>query len=181
MGSVLLHEAQVCEILRASPHPNIAQYLGCIVKHGRIAGLCFVKYNMTLLERVAKDSRPFDTNLLLQHIQKGIQHLHSLGLIHCDINSSNIFMNRDTPVIGDFDSCQREGEILGLKAGTRGWTSEQFKFARPENDYYGLSKIRDFLLPSQDAAKRLKFLSKPSISPTTQSGKAAKYPVLPKG
>jgi len=37
-GDLLLHEAEVCEILRASPHPNIAQYLGLsqiVTKQGR--------------------------------------------------------------------------------------------------------------------------------------------------
>ena len=32
LSDLVLHEAQVCEILRGSPHPNIAQYLGYIVK-----------------------------------------------------------------------------------------------------------------------------------------------------
>jgi len=141
-----LNEAEVCEILRAFPHPNIARYLGCIVENNRITGLCFVKYGMNLLERVTKDSRPFDIDLCLRGIQKGIQHLHSLDLIHCDLNPTNILIDGDTLVIGDFDSCQRKGEKLGFKAGTRGWTSQDFKFARPKNDEYGLSKIRDFLI-----------------------------------
>jgi serine/threonine protein kinase len=145
LSNLLLNEAEVCEILRASPHPNIAQYLGCIVENDRITGLCFVKYGMNLSERVTKDSRPFDTDLFLRGIRKGIRHLHSLDLIHCDLNPTNILMDGDTPVIGDFDSCRRKGEKLGFKAGTRGWTSEDFKFAMPENDEYGLSKIRDFL------------------------------------
>jgi len=51
LSSLLLNEAEVCEILRASPHPDIAQYLGCIVKNDRITGLCFVKYGMNLSER----------------------------------------------------------------------------------------------------------------------------------
>ncbi|KAM3083092.1 hypothetical protein ACMFMG_003759 [Clarireedia jacksonii] len=144
-SSLLLNEAKFCEILRVFPHPNIARYLGSIVENKRITGLCFVKYDMNLSERVTKDSRPFDIDLCLQGIQKGIQHLHSLNLIHCDLNPFNILMDRDTPVIGDFDSCQHKGERLGVKAGTTGWTSEDFKFARPENDEYGLSKIRDFL------------------------------------
>ncbi|KAH8588263.1 kinase-like domain-containing protein [Bisporella sp. PMI_857] len=144
LGSLLLNEAEVCEILRTFLHPNIAQYLGCIVENDRITGLCFVKYGMNLSERVTKDSRPFDADLFSQGIQEGIRHLHSLNLIHCDLNPTNILMNGDTPVIGDFDSCQREGEKLGFKAGTRGWTSEEFKFARPENDQYGLSRIRNF-------------------------------------
>jgi len=86
---------------------------------------------MNLSESVTKGPRPFDTDLFLQGIQKGVQHF-SLGLIHCDLNPTNILINRDTSVIGDFDSCRREGEKLGFKAGTRGWTSEDFKFARPE-------------------------------------------------
>ena len=145
LSSLLLNEAEVCEILRAFPHPNIAWYLGCIVENNRITGLCFVKYGMNLSERVTKDSCPFDIDLCLQGIRKGIQHLHSLDLIHCNLNPTNILIDRDTLVIGDFDSCQRKGEKLGFKAGTRGWTSQDFKFARPENDKYRLSKIWDFL------------------------------------
>jgi serine/threonine protein kinase len=120
LSSLVLNEAEFCEILRAFPHPNITQYLGCIVEDNRITGLCFVKYGMILSERVTKDSRPFDIDLCLRGIQKGIQHLHSLDLIHCDLNPTNILMDGDTPVIGDFDSCQRKGKKLGFKAGIRG-------------------------------------------------------------
>lgn len=147
LSTLLLNEAEACEILRVYPHPNIAQYLGCIVDGGRITGLCFAKYGMTLSERVSKDPRPFDADLCLGRIQNGIQHLHKLGLIHCDINPANILMsgNDDNPIIIDFDSCRREGERLGIKAGTRGWTRGDFKFATPENDQYGLSMIKDFV------------------------------------
>jgi len=37
-------------------------------------------------------------------------------------------------VIGDFDSCRKKGEKLGLEAGTSGWTSDKFKYDLPEND-----------------------------------------------
>ena len=65
VSSLLLNEAEVCEILRASPHPNIAQYLGCLVENDKIMGLCFVKYGMNLKEMVTKHSRPFDADLIL--------------------------------------------------------------------------------------------------------------------
>lgn len=48
----LLNEAIVYEILRKHPHKNIARYLGCVVEGGRIKGLCFVKYPMTLRQMV---------------------------------------------------------------------------------------------------------------------------------
>ncbi|PUU81532.1 hypothetical protein B9Z19DRAFT_1076734 [Tuber borchii] len=75
---------------------------------------------MDLYKRVTrKDSRPFNTDLVLRGIQEGIRHLHSLGLVHCDIKPANIVMNHgDTPVIVDFDSCRHKGEKLGLKGGT---------------------------------------------------------------
>ncbi|PMD66312.1 uncharacterized protein K444DRAFT_640177 [Hyaloscypha bicolor E] len=105
-----------------------------VFKNNRITGLCFIKYGMNLLERVTKDSRPFNIDLFLRGIWKGIRHLYSLNLIYYDLNPTNILIDRNTP-----------GEKLGFKARTRGWTSEDFKFARPENNEYRLLKIRDFL------------------------------------
>ncbi|KFZ06131.1 hypothetical protein V501_07700 [Pseudogymnoascus sp. VKM F-4519 (FW-2642)] len=149
LSTLILDEAKACEILRVHPHPNIAQYLGCVVDGGRITGLCFVKYGETLLERVSKvvGVDGFNADLCLRGIRDGIQHLHKLGLVHCDINPANILMSGDgdNPIIIDFDSCRREGEHLGVKAGTRGWTREEFKFATTEIDEYGLSMIKDFL------------------------------------
>lgn len=144
ISTLLLHEAQICEIVAKSPHPNIAQYLGCVVDHGRITGLCFRKYGLNLSQRV-HDTHAFSKKSCLKSIRRGIDHLHTLGIIHCDINPSNILSNGDDFVIGDFDSCAREGEKLGLKAGTIGWTRDNFQFARRENDLYGLGKIQGFL------------------------------------
>jgi serine/threonine protein kinase len=145
MSSLLANEARVCEILRKSPHPNIAKYYGCIVYNSRIMGLCFANYGMNLLEMVNNDSRPVSTDFLMSQICSGVSHLHSLGLVHCDINPMNVVMDKGTPIIVDFDSCQKEGESFGIKGGTRGWTDEQFTVARREIDYYGISMIRAFL------------------------------------
>ncbi|OBT69956.1 hypothetical protein VE03_00497 [Pseudogymnoascus sp. 23342-1-I1] len=148
VSTLILDEARVCEVLRGNPHPNIARCLGCTVDGGRITGICFVRYGVTLLERVSKGSQDFDAELCLRGIESGIEHLHRLGLVHCDINPANIPMggvDDDNPIIIDFDSCRREGEDLGLKAGTRGWTRGDFKVATPEIDQYGLSMIKEFL------------------------------------
>jgi serine/threonine protein kinase len=148
--SVVLHEARICEILKKSPHPNIAEYIGCLVENGRIAGLCFRKYGPNLSE-MNRDCHNFDKKACLRSIRKGIEHLHELGIIHCDVNPMNIFSNgehaNESFVIGDFDSCTSEGQDLGLKAGTKGWTKEEFHVATPEMDWYGLSKIEQLLQP----------------------------------
>ena len=49
---ILLLEAHICEMLRRHPHPNIASYLGCVCDEGLVTGLCFVRYEETLSERL---------------------------------------------------------------------------------------------------------------------------------
>lgn len=150
---LLLEEARVCEILRKNPHPNIAEYLGCVVQGGRITSLCFVKYDATLATLVNQMPHKIEQIgriSLLNGIEAGVQHLHKLGLVHNDINPSNIMIDAENvPRIIDFDSCQKLGQPLGSKSGTIGFFNEGAEFAQAENDHYALSKIRDYLsLPS---------------------------------
>ena len=52
--------------------------------------------------------------------QNGLDHLHNLGLNHNDINPANIMLDKeDVPIIIDFNSCQREGD-LSFGIGTPG-------------------------------------------------------------
>jgi serine/threonine protein kinase len=71
--------------------------------------------------------------------------MHDLGLVHNDLNPSNIIMDGDNPVIIDFDSCKREGDKLGSKAGTCGWTVDGEDYSKRDNDLYSLSKIQSAL------------------------------------
>lgn len=145
LSSQMLHEVEVCELLKQHPHPNVATYMGCVVSANRIKGLCFARYRMTLARRL-KVATPFNKDLCLQGIEQGIRHLHSLGLVHNDINPTNVMVDEmDHPILIDFDSCQQEGQRLGLKAGTRGWSMEGSEHARFENDFFGLSKVREHM------------------------------------
>ena len=147
LSDLLLEEARTCEILRKHPHPNIAQYLGCTVERDRITGLCFVKYSTTLADRLNDLDRPVHKDKCWNAVKSGIEHLHSLGLVHNDLNPYNIMLKPDdAPVIIDFDSCRREDDKL-LKGGTWGWADENAEFATPQNDYYGLKLIYEALDP----------------------------------
>lgn len=43
------------EVLRLHPHPNAARYHGCVVEDGKITGLCFDRYSMTLSKEDRRD------------------------------------------------------------------------------------------------------------------------------
>lgn len=147
-------EAEICEILKKHPHPNIAEYRGCIVRGGRIRGLCFAKYPLSLSQQV-RGNIPLDVDFCLQEIKKGVAHMHRLGLIHNDLNSTNIMMNGDSPVLIDFDSCKQVGKKLGLKAGTTGWARPGVTMAEPENDDWGVAKLEEWLRQASMDQQRL--------------------------
>lgn len=141
----ILTEVKACEILRRHPHPNIAQYLGCVVKDNLVQGLGFTRYPISLFQAL-RDEVPFDKAKCLRGIEAGMNHMHTLGLIHNDINPSNIMMVGDHAVIIDFDSCRQEGQRICGKAGTYGWSIDDEEYARRENDLYSFSMIRAALL-----------------------------------
>ncbi|KXJ85052.1 serine/threonine kinase, partial [Microdochium bolleyi] len=114
-------ELEACEVLKRSPHPNIATYFGCVESSGRVSGLCFQHYPQTLEEWLQRTTSQATREDCLQGIESGVRHMHSLGLVHNDINIANIMMEGDRPVVIDFDSCQPEGSVLRGKSGTAGW------------------------------------------------------------
>ena len=152
---LLLHEAQICEILRQNPHKNIVSYLGVTCDEGLIKSLCFVKYEETLADRLNDPNRPLNVPKCLNGVKDGLDHLHSLGLKHNDLNYRNIMLDKqDVPVIIDFDSCECEGNIP-LCMGTPGWTDGAY-ITRSErkNDDFGWNKLRHTLLVSYNARWR---------------------------
>lgn len=59
LGQFLLREARICQILMQNEHQNVARYLGCVAKGGRVTGLCFQRYMETLADRL-DTGRPFN-------------------------------------------------------------------------------------------------------------------------
>ncbi|KAI1171104.1 kinase-like protein [Nemania sp. FL0916] len=140
-----LQEIQICEILRQHPHPNIAQYLGCLVTDNKIHGICFAKYKITLAEYL-RNGYNLNVEQCLAGIERAVSHLHDLKLVHNDLNPFNIMLDdNNEPILIDFDSCMYEGEELGLKGGTEGWAEHDIRTASFANDIYGLAKIREHL------------------------------------
>jgi serine/threonine protein kinase len=158
----ILHEIEVCEFLKLHPHSNIAFYGGCKSTNGRVSGISFERYALTLLERVNPDhlgkpgflssGRRFvddSTKGCLDGILAGIYHLHSLGIIHNDITPSNVMFKEDgTPVIIDFGSCQRAGESLVGIGRTFGWHDPLIRTASENNDLDAFTELQTWLIRS---------------------------------
>ncbi|KAG6094461.1 hypothetical protein E4U30_003335 [Claviceps sp. LM220 group G6] len=132
LRNLAAHEIEAFELLRQHPHPNIVEYRGCVVSDGRISGICLAKLEMSLYKRM-QDSTPFDKGLFFEGIERGIRHLHSLGIVHNDINPKTIMLDKlDRPVIICLDIWR---SINGSK----------YDYALFENDIFGLSKILEFI------------------------------------
>ena len=141
LPQMLLDEIQVLELINHYPHPNIIQYYGCRVKNGRVRGILLEKHKTLLQHRHHNRSVRHDVAACLSGIRAGVEHLHSIGLAHNDLNPSNILLNEnDEPVIIDFGSCRRFGERL-VSAGTPGWTEEDYEVSEQRNDETALTKI----------------------------------------
>lgn len=160
----IAREVETCEILRRNPHPNIAAYYGYKEEHGRVSGLCFKKYNTTLLEAVnpqylgkgaflssARELVSEDTINGLQGIFSAIKHLHWLELVHNDINPANIMVDEEGMLILiDFESCRYIGESLRITKTkrTHQWHDPSVDVARERNDLDAFKELQIWLAGS---------------------------------
>jgi serine/threonine protein kinase len=114
---------------QSAPHPNVCEYMGVVtdVKE-RVIATVYRRFDMDLwtlientnfLKQLASQpasARPQLPTLhyIMSAIKSGMNHIHSLGLVHCDIRPANIFIDTDTyqVVIGDFDGTNTPGNLL---------------------------------------------------------------------
>jgi serine/threonine protein kinase len=89
----------------------------------------------------------------LNGILAGIKHLHSLGLVHNDINPGNVMFDEDgTPILIDFDSCRQAGELL-LETETKRtyhWHDPRVNIAQEENDLHAFEELKIWLIGSEN-------------------------------
>lgn len=123
-------EIWAAEKYRSAPHANICEYLGVITDaKDFVIGTVYRRYTMDLRQPVERTnflrvlpsppSPPLHTDYIMAAIESGMNHIHSLGLVHCDIRPDNIFVDVDIGrvVIGDFDGTNEPGNpLLGRTA-----------------------------------------------------------------
>jgi serine/threonine protein kinase len=133
------------EFLKTHPHPNIAQYYGCIVKRDRIVGMVLDRYPKTLLQRLKMGNKDVNVNEWFKAISSAISHIHSLGYAHNDICPMNIMIDENgTPFLIDFGSCLPVGSKL-MTAGTPGWMEDDLETSQISHDEFSLGKLKIWL------------------------------------
>ncbi|KAK4070740.1 hypothetical protein Trihar35433_5207 [Trichoderma harzianum] len=145
----LVEEAEVMEMLRSQPHPNIVGYHGCHVRRGYITGLVLDRHPHDLNDFLKSGQTIQDKELFMESLRSAIHHLHTLGWAHNDLNPSNVLVAEDVrPILIDFGSSRRIGEKLSTSRGTKGWIDcEMMDYTTSEthHDTFALSKICTWL------------------------------------
>jgi serine/threonine protein kinase len=122
----------------------------------RVVKIVFKRYAGMLMDLVNERKR-FDVAYCLKSISAGINHMHSLGIAHCDIKSDNIFVeiNNDRNaahpyefVLGDFDSVAPMGSIGDLKGGDLRWTRHKRPgrdIVKKGDDWFAFGNVKSWL------------------------------------
>lgn len=172
VANVLLHEASVLEQLRQRPHPSLVTYYGVVVKDDRITHLCLKRCRCNLVEYLHVDLPIGERERIMTETRQGIEHLHSLGLAHNDINPrklnfpslriASLTMKKENicidskghAVIVDFDATLAFGKPLLKGVSHRPQSDQQHAVSARENDFQGLIDVEQFLFPPQAAPER---------------------------
>lgn len=85
----------------------------------------------------------------MEALESAIDHLHSLGWAHNDLNPGNVLVDKSgMPVLIDFDSCHEIGQKLLTSRGTEGWRDvdiNDYDTSEKSHDIFALGKLRAWL------------------------------------
>ncbi|KAH7101619.1 kinase-like domain-containing protein [Auriculariales sp. MPI-PUGE-AT-0066] len=163
----LLAEIQAFERLRASPHPHIAEYHGCIIEDGCAwaSGVVLKRYPTRLAD--AASARAFTAGeraRIIAEISAALSHLHALGLAHNDVSPWNIMLDHDMhAMLIDLGACLPFGQYIPAIRGTPGFCTDNWTTSDPAHDTYGLEAIRRYL-DQASATDTSAVAANPSIS-----------------
>ena len=85
----------------------------------------------------------------MQVLESAINHIHSLGWAHNDLDPHKIMVNEQgTPVLVDFGSAREVGSKFKTSRGTKGWIGfkvNDYHTSDKRNDISALEGIRKWL------------------------------------
>ncbi|KAF1967991.1 hypothetical protein BU23DRAFT_277669 [Bimuria novae-zelandiae CBS 107.79] len=166
---MLTRELLIADALLAHPHANLCAYRGALIHpvSNRVIGLVYKRYTLDLHQFVRRKYlvSASQVHTIVEGIAAGMKHLHSLGIVHCDLRPVNIFLTLGPPapivgggvglgevveevVLGDFDACVRVGERIDGKLVAEEFRHKGFGFgmeAKVEVDTFALEEVEKWL------------------------------------
>ncbi len=154
----------VMERIAKINHPNLMRVYDCILDNGKCISLS--EYiEGTILERAVLDFTPYNEQAvknIMAQLCDGLSELHRCGIIHRDINPSNVMLDKNGIVkIIDFDITRtvKENKAKDTRVlGTAGYASpEQFGFSQTNEraDIYSCGVLMNFLLTGKLPSENL--------------------------
>jgi serine/threonine protein kinase len=149
----LRHEVEAMQLIaQHPPHPNIVKYYGCRVRRGFVTGIVMEAIDGVNLSEYIKSGKTIaDKERFLAALESAVRYLHGVvGLVHNDFNPNNIMVRREdeTPVLIDFGSAHRQGDLIVGPLGTTGWMETMdawYCISSESHDLWALEKLRGWL------------------------------------
>eukprot|EP00124_Ichthyophonus_hoferi_P001609 Ihof_evm9s88 gene=Ihof_evmTU9s88 len=121
---------EVSLLLHSDSHSNVVRYF--IKEHDNLFLYMALELCQATLVDIVENNYPtvLDHTNILQDIMRGIQHVHSLNIVHRDIKPVNVLLSsQNRIVISDFGLCKRlvEGQhsFATHVSGTQGWIAPE--------------------------------------------------------
>jgi serine/threonine protein kinase len=127
-----------------------------------VTAIVYEKYDMNLSEYAQQDLLEYDhIDGICAAVKEGMRHLHSLGIMHCDLHPGNILIRLkpvgegaekrvvESVVIADFDSALMVGEVVDLKHATTNWWLPGVKYgdkSKKSIDEYSFLQLRPWMV-----------------------------------
>ncbi|RSL63297.1 hypothetical protein CEP53_004496 [Fusarium sp. AF-6] len=146
IADLFLDEIKAHQLVEEHPHRNLVKFKACLEKDGLVVGVLQKHYPMTLEFRVEAWSQPpYDATAFYNDIEAGLEHLHSLGFAHNDLNPNNVMVDaEDRLIIIDLGAAMPLGQLLH-QGGTAGWNHGFEEKSSVANDEIGLRQMKEYL------------------------------------
>jgi serine/threonine-protein kinase len=130
---------QEFEISRQFVHPNLRRTFDLKINKSMLVKVTEAFLLMELVDGKALDVRPPETLIeaidIFVQAARGLQAMHNLGFVHCDIKPNNILYNEDGKVkVIDFGQSCKAGTIKERIQGTPDYISPEQVKRKPVNN-----------------------------------------------